>query len=417
MNEDERAALQGHVASKFAVIQGGLADGEPPFRMVFADDLADEDDVKFWMVEDFLAQDESTCIYGLPGGGKSVFVGDGACHVATGRRWFGRDVRQSLVVYVAAERAKLVKRRLRAWRKRHPVHALPIAVFDGVFDFAHGTDHAEAIVRRRGELEERYGLRVGWVIIDTKAQVMAGSNPNDDAEVMALVKSGRILQEGFGGAHVTYVDHVPHTAPDRMKGSGALAGAVDGSYRVYKEGKQHFVTIGSKPPNDGPDELSLSFRLEGVPLGRDDRGKWTTAPVVVPDEAPLDGSWTPGLRATPKLNHGAQKVMAAFARLTDQGKTFPIPAHIPGVQSGQYGVSLGDLRNLAVDLGIFPTARPIEADVAELKTWKASARAAWERGIKEVETKGLLRQEAAFAWEPRTRPSFGGAGDAPRAEP
>jgi hypothetical protein len=415
LNDDERAALQGQVASRFAVIDGGRAENDPPLRMVFADDLGDEDDVKTWIVDDLFGVGESSCVYGLPGGGKSVWIGDGACHVATGRRWFGYDVRQRVVLYIAAERSNLVKRRLRAWRKRNEVHTLPIVVFDGVFDFVHGTAYADAIVRRSAEIEDRHGLPVGWIIIDTKSQVMAGSNPNDDAEVMALVKSGRVLQEGFAGAHVTYVDHVPHTAPDRMKGSGALAGAVDGSLLVRKEGKQHQVTIGSKPPNDGPDELNLTFRLDSVTLGRDDRGKWTTAPVVVPDMPDLEPAWT---RPKPvQLNIGGQKVMSAFGRLLDDGKAFTLPIAIPGVPPGHQGVSLGELKMLAVQMGIFPNPRPPETEPKELATWKASARTAWERGIKEAETKGLLRQEAGFVWEPYSRTSFGGAGDAPRSNP
>jgi putative DNA primase/helicase len=54
--------------------------------------------------------------YGMPGTAKSALAGDLGAHAASGHPWFGRPVSQGAVLYIAAERAALVKRRKAAWR-------------------------------------------------------------------------------------------------------------------------------------------------------------------------------------------------------------------------------------------------------------------------------------------------------------
>jgi hypothetical protein len=74
---------------------------------------------KDWVVRDFLRRGEFSAWYGRPGAGKSVIVGDLACHVAAGWDWFGHKVQGGPVLYIAAERAAVVKRRFAAFRQEH----------------------------------------------------------------------------------------------------------------------------------------------------------------------------------------------------------------------------------------------------------------------------------------------------------
>src|SRR5262245_47709161 len=75
--------------------------------------------IKTWLVKDFLGVGEMSCAYGPPGSAKSLLVGDLAAHIAWGANWMGRPVTQGSVLYVAAERAALVRRRLAAFRLHH----------------------------------------------------------------------------------------------------------------------------------------------------------------------------------------------------------------------------------------------------------------------------------------------------------
>ena len=58
-------------------------------------------------------------LVGATASGKSALAGDLAAHIAAGKPWLGRAVTQGAVLYVAAERAALVKRRFAAFRKQY----------------------------------------------------------------------------------------------------------------------------------------------------------------------------------------------------------------------------------------------------------------------------------------------------------
>src|SRR5262245_43840073 len=73
---------------------------------------------KEWLVRGLLAAGDASAFYGVPGCGKSVLVEDMALHIAAGRDWHGREVKQGAVLYVALERRALVERRAIAFRER-----------------------------------------------------------------------------------------------------------------------------------------------------------------------------------------------------------------------------------------------------------------------------------------------------------
>lgn len=289
-----------------------LPDPEPAipgqfrFKLTAYADIADEHH-KTWMISNLFGAGEYSVVYGAPGCGKSVLMGDAAAHVAAGAEWFGRRVKPCAVLYIAAERAGLVKRRLAAWRKRHGILDLPIEIVEGVFDFCTGPLDPHEIVRIMEWMGEKYGLPVGWVIVDTKAQVMGAGDENSSREIGSF--NTNVARFQATGAHVTVVDHTPLHDPLRMRGSGALAGAADASFLVKKEGGVRVLTIGSKAPNDGPDELEIVFGLESVVLGVDAEGEQTKAPVVVAAEMPADAPPADGVSETATLQNKILRIV------------------------------------------------------------------------------------------------------------
>src|SRR5262245_47767369 len=59
---------------------------------------------KEWLVRGMLGAGDGSAIYGVPGCGKSVLVEDLGLHIAAGREWHGRTVKQGAVLYIALER-------------------------------------------------------------------------------------------------------------------------------------------------------------------------------------------------------------------------------------------------------------------------------------------------------------------------
>lgn len=90
---------------------------------------------KQWLVRELLGDGDASTVYGKPGDGKSVLVEDMALHIAAGRQWQGKEVRQGAVLYIALERKKLVERRAIAFRDTYDLSNLPFAIMGGVYDF------------------------------------------------------------------------------------------------------------------------------------------------------------------------------------------------------------------------------------------------------------------------------------------
>lgn len=241
-------------------------------------DHIEEGKPKETFIKGVFGLEEFTTVSGLPGTGKSVIVTDMACHVAAGKEWHGRRVRQGLVVYVAAERKKLTERRMMAFRKRHGVSEVPLLVIGGRLDFTRNLDDARALVAVIQEAEMETDLKCIWVIIDTLTRVFGAGDQNASKDMVKFVQScDEIISETK--AHVTAIHHTAW-AGERMKGAIDLDGAVDASFMVKKDhGKYKLNCNGT---NDGEEGDILTFTMESIVLGQDEDGEPTTAPVVAP---------------------------------------------------------------------------------------------------------------------------------------
>jgi hypothetical protein len=121
--------------------------------------------IKKWLVKDFLGAGEMSCAYGPPGSAKSLLAGDLAAHVAWGQDWMGRRVSQGAVLFVAIERAGLVKRRLAGISQHHGIAELPLAVLSGSIDLCHGRSGVDGILECAKRLTDgAEGERVSFAI-------------------------------------------------------------------------------------------------------------------------------------------------------------------------------------------------------------------------------------------------------------
>lgn len=279
---------------------------------------------KPWLVQDLLGAGELSVMFGAPGCGKSALAGDLAAHVAQGEPWFGYHVRSGGVLYVAAERSTLVKRRFAALRKRKGLNSLPLAIISGVFDLCGSRADTESLITTAEVFKQKTGVTVSLVIIDTKAQVMGGGDENAARDMSALVANLSRIQAATS-AHVLVIDHVPHDNQHRMRGHGSLLGAADSTFRISQTAGVRQLEVGKA--NDSPDDVRLAFTLEAVVLGTNpDTGELTTAPVVVPSELP-DRTRT----GVPVRLSGSEEL--AFRSLNEvlaeQGRNPPIGIHAP----------------------------------------------------------------------------------------
>jgi hypothetical protein len=262
-------------------------------------------------------------MYGKPSDGKSVLAEDLALHVAAGRPWHGRKVMQGAVVLIALERQKLVNRRAIAFHKKHGIADLPLAIVGGVHDFRKPAVVA-SICQTIKAVKAATGQPVVLVVIDTLSRALCGGDENSPKDMGAIVASGGRLQEATG-AHVMWLHHVPLEAGDRMRGHGALLGAIDTAIHVLKR-TDGVRTATVTKANDSDEGEQVAFTLESVEIGCDEQGKATAAPVA----ATVEGALQKLPPKPAKLPKGAQTALRALAEaIEERGEIAPTNNHVP----------------------------------------------------------------------------------------
>jgi AAA domain len=126
------------------------------------------------------------------------------------------------------------------------------------------------------------------------------------------------------GKSVLATDLACHVASGRLRGHGAILGAVDTTISVEKRGSVRVACV--EKDNDGSDGQQITFDLTGVTLSVDpDTGEETTAATVIPaDNAAATGP------QSKKLSNQQRIALEALAEvIDDQGTLAPPSAKIP----------------------------------------------------------------------------------------
>jgi hypothetical protein len=161
----------------------------------------------------------------------------------------------------------------------------------------------------------------------------------------AIVNTTGLLQQGTG-AHVMWIHHIPIDGSERMRGHGALLGAMDTTISVVKADAGRTATI--IKANDSEEGERVAFTLESVPISQDGDGTQTTAPVVVPLE-----HLPPRAASASRLTKAAQTALRALTEaLHEQGEPTPASNRIP---AGVRVVSVEQWRQYAYRRGISAT--------------------------------------------------------------
>lgn len=288
------------------------------FSLTWFDDIEESAGAKETIIKGVLGVGELTSVSGLPGSGKSVIATDAACHVAAGKEWHGRRVRKGLVVYIAAERKALTERRMIAFRKRHGVKDLPLLVLGGRIDLTSNLNDARALAGVIEAAAEASGEKCVWVIVDTLTRTFGPGDQHAPKDMGRFVQSCDEITR-LTGAHVTVIHHTTWSG-ERGKGAIDLDGAVDASFLVKKSGKTY--TLECNGANDGDEGVIVTFSMEGVPVGVDEDGETTFAPVVVPSAGGPADQLVAGLRG-----HAAKALDALAAAIKADGIVAPDEEH------------------------------------------------------------------------------------------
>lgn len=259
------------------------------FDIVDAADLSEDDDTKTWIIRDVWAAGEFSYTAGVPGAGKSVITGDAACAVSMAMdQWHGHDIENpGFVLYFAAERARLVRRRVRAWFRHHGYeqsHARLTVTSASVNLTSESFEDTDSIIAIIKQKEVEMGCVCRLVIFDTLSRVFGPSDQNASKDMNRLVNSMTRIMSVVRDAHINIIHHTTW-AGERAKGAIDLDGAVDVSFIINDvNGVKVLANDGS---NDGEEGDVVAYTLKGIELSKDDRGQPVYAPVVIAAEIPV----------------------------------------------------------------------------------------------------------------------------------
>jgi hypothetical protein len=276
------------------------------------------------LVGNLLHLDTLARVIGPSGHMKSFVTIDFAGHVGTGKPWHGQHVHQGTVVYLVAEGARGIRKRVRAWEQHHGLRMQnvkflprPVQAMDPEW-----LTLIEACKR----------LGPVFIIVDTQARVSVGVEENS-AKEMGLVIDRMEQLRAATGACVLVIHHTGHVG-DHGRGSSSAKGALQSELHVSKRGDRAsntVVTIKTGKQKDDEQGADLEFGLRVVDIAGEftPEGKPLTSVVL----RPVDSLSFPAEPGTPRYviealdkagipnAYGREKLRSECARLEIPART------------------------------------------------------------------------------------------------
>ena len=242
-----------------------------------------------WLVDQLIPKSGLSVLFGKPGTGKTFWALLLAASIGAGKKFFGREVVLSDVVYLASEGSAGLKLRCDAIHKvykfEHPkVFFLPIQL-----DLQSNSSDCELLVKEIN----RHGIKPALIIVDTLSRAFGGGDENSSASMGSFIGHITNLQQQLNTA-VLLIHHSGKSEDRGARGHSSLNAAADAEFELQRlselgDSDRHIKVI-VKKQKDGEDGLEFFFRLDSVQLGLVDASK--TSLVVVPtdqDSAPSRG--------------------------------------------------------------------------------------------------------------------------------
>lgn len=208
-----------------------------------------------WLVDGLMPERGTWRLYGPSGSYKSFVALSLAAEIGRGGEWSGKKCQKGDVLYIVAEGAPGMSKRVRAWEKHHNeemrgVTFAPWPLQIGGQDWTDLVEHARRV-------------RYAFVVFDTQARVTAGKEENSAKDMGIVMHYLTSLAEECDGA-VGTVHHTGYNT-DHARGSTAIFAAVDTELSVTKSGEFARITVAKQ--KDGEDGTTHTLTRVVIDVG------------------------------------------------------------------------------------------------------------------------------------------------------
>jgi hypothetical protein len=183
-----------------------------------------------WQIDGILPAGAFVTLYGPPDVGKSFLALDWALCIAAGAPWYGRQVQQGPVLYIAAEGVAALYQRVAAWQTaRNLPEPTGIHFIGGAVNFLSQDDNERITVTLATMAKPPRAI-----FIDTMARSMAGGDENSARDVGLFIAELDTLAHPYQA--LRFVVHHSGYNADHERGSSALRGASDTTIAAKPDG-------------------------------------------------------------------------------------------------------------------------------------------------------------------------------------
>ena len=241
-----------------------------------------------YLIKGILDKRTLTVMYGASNTGKTFVAMDMAAHIAAGKAWGGRKVREGLVVYIAAEAGRGAIKRVKALESRIGTSSFALALVPMSIDLRGSTRDMKLIIKAVRAAESARGLKCELLVVDTLSRAMAGGDENSSVDMGALVANVDTLRAELDTA-LMVVHHTGKDAAKGARGHSLLKAATDAEIEIAANNDSGERSIKTTKQRDMEYAPPIRFALNTVTLNHDEDGDpITTCTVLLEGEPGFD---------------------------------------------------------------------------------------------------------------------------------
>jgi len=237
-----------------------------------------------WLIKRLLPCQGLAVIFGKPGSFKSFVALDVALSVALGRSWAGRKVRQGGALYIAAEGAGGLKKRISALKEKQALsNEVPFGLISAAPNFGVGTDDLNALIQVVSKLQSLPKI----IVLDTLSQSLGGADENG-AGMINFVKNATALSIILKTL-VLIVHHSGLGDEKRLRGHSSLHAGVDAQILCERNNIPFQTVLSVQKVKDETSDTNFLVHLTREVLGVDEDGDEIST-LVIENVEETDGS-------------------------------------------------------------------------------------------------------------------------------
>ena len=286
---------QGHGAEQLAALwleapQAQPAD-EPKHRftiVIWEDDMSrpETDGV----VERLFYAGDISMNFGETGSAKSFLAIDLSAHIALGWPWFGRKVKQGAVIYIAAEGAAHIDRRIVAFKQYHAGRLaeirepVPFGLIRSDLNLLDPEADLPELIQQINAKAATFSVPLLMILIDTMSAALAGGDENRPDVMGTFLANVKRLQRETGGPHIHLLHHPGKDPSKGDRGHYITRAAVETRIETTKPATEMTGSFRVLKQRDGAAGDTFGFGLEVIEVAYTEDGDPITSCVVVPVE-------------------------------------------------------------------------------------------------------------------------------------